>query len=104
MPGRLYDLGTYPAAVYDKSAPTWICGELYSITNAALLLPELDRYEGIEDLPGHPAEYRRAVVEVLCDGSSVLCWTYLCKEENTALAQVPLDEHNRVCWYGICPK
>ena len=104
MWGRLYNLGAYPAAVFDEKTKTKICGELYEITNPGILLPELDRYEGIEDRPAEPVEYQRAVVPVTFDGSSVYCWTYLCKEENTALPQVPPNDHQEVSWYGICPK
>lgn len=103
MSGRLYSLGAYPAAVFDPEAATRVCGELFKMRDATNLLPELDLYEGIEDRPDQPAEYRRAVVEVTFGSSSVYCWTYLCKEENSALKQVPPDEHNQVSWYGICP-
>lgn len=104
MPGRMYSLGAYPAAVYDEKAETQICGELYELLNAGILFPELDRYEGIHDQPEAPAEYSREVVRVTFASSSVHCWTYLCKEENIALPQVPANDRGQISWYGICPE
>lgn len=103
MPGRLYRLGDYPGAVYDENAETLICGEVYEIENAPVLFAQLDAYEGVEDLPQQPAEYQRALAKVSFNGSSIYCWTYLCKQENKALPQVPPNNHKLLCWYGICP-
>ncbi|MFC5411376.1 gamma-glutamylcyclotransferase [Larkinella bovis] len=69
-PGRLYDLGTYPGAVFDPDAETWVHGEVYSFreTGAPAFLRTLDDYEG--------AEYDRILVSVKTANGTVDCWTY----------------------------
>jgi gamma-glutamylcyclotransferase (GGCT)/AIG2-like uncharacterized protein YtfP len=60
IPGRLYDLGSYPGAVASDQPDQWIHGEVFSVDNA--LLTALDEYEG--------AEFERAMVP------AIGCWIY----------------------------
>jgi gamma-glutamylcyclotransferase (GGCT)/AIG2-like uncharacterized protein YtfP len=60
VPGRLYDLGSYPGAVASDQPDEWIHGELFSLDDA--LLTSLDEYEG--------AEFERAIVP------AIGCWIY----------------------------
>ncbi len=71
FPGRLYNLGAYPGAVYDGQADGFVYGELYtfSASTASELFNALDAYEG--------DEYTRAVVPVQTENGFVGCWTYL---------------------------
>ncbi|MCM5663666.1 gamma-glutamylcyclotransferase family protein [Galbibacter mesophilus] len=49
-PGVLYDLGSFPGAIFDTSSPKKIQGEVYKITkNTEAVLAALDQYEGIDD-------------------------------------------------------
>lgn len=76
--GRLYDLGSYPAAVAAPEGPGRVWGEAYRLGRSPRLLDALDRYENCgPDNPGqHP--YERRVVEVrLARGGRILAWTYL---------------------------
>ncbi|WP_170299148.1 gamma-glutamylcyclotransferase family protein [Larkinella terrae] len=73
FPGRLYDLGTYPAAVYDPEAAGFVHGELY-------FFPEPDpdyqtRLQTLDDYEGD--EYDRIVVPIQTTDGFVLCWTYV---------------------------
>jgi gamma-glutamylcyclotransferase (GGCT)/AIG2-like uncharacterized protein YtfP len=60
VPGRLYDLGSYPGAVASDQPDEWIHGEVFSLDDA--LLTALDEYEG--------AEFERAMVP------AIDCWIY----------------------------
>lgn len=69
--GRLYDLGSYPGAVYDPDTEGRVYGEIYQLneSDADNLLQILDSYEG--------DEYTRAVVPVTTNNNLIMCWTYL---------------------------
>lgn len=78
--GKLYDLGSYPAALPCED-DNFIVGELYSIRNVPEFewaMAQLDDYEGVDASYDEPAEYRRAMVDVLLDdGSTRQAWVYL---------------------------
>ncbi len=83
LPGRLYDLGSYPGAVPDAAARGRIAGELYRLPRPQAVLPPLDRYEGCtapgdQTVPAPSEEYRRVVCRVLReDGGSTAAWVYV---------------------------
>lgn len=69
LPGRLYDLGPYPAYVEDHDAGARVHGEVAELEDAGIL-EELDRYEG--------AEYERLLRRVrLEDGGEREAWVYV---------------------------
>lgn len=71
VPGRLYDMGWYPAALFDGNERCRIIGDVFAIPSASRLLAELDAYEA-----GDP-NYARAVLDVnLANGGSVAAWAY----------------------------
>ena len=75
--GTLYDFGNYPGAVFDDSSQTKVFGRVYQATCEDLLLAELDRYEGYDQLSPEAGEYiRRRRNVTLANGSVVECWTY----------------------------
>lgn len=77
VPGALYDVGPYPAAVPPTAAGARIRGELLAlIPPAGPLLAALDAYEGVA--PGDPAAslYIREAVTVQVDGGEVESWIY----------------------------
>lgn len=60
-PGILYDLGLYPAAVFDPTTPQDVVGELYAMLERSVadsLLRTLDAYEGV----GPRGEYERLII------------------------------------------
>jgi gamma-glutamylcyclotransferase (GGCT)/AIG2-like uncharacterized protein YtfP len=91
VPGRLYDLGPYPALVFDPSAPARVCGELFALPDDPALLAALDSYE--ECVASDPAGglYRRVeAVATLADGRALACWVYA---YNRDVGSAPLIAH-----------
>jgi gamma-glutamylcyclotransferase (GGCT)/AIG2-like uncharacterized protein YtfP len=81
VPGRLYDMGWYPAAMFDDSEKRRILGDVFALKPGGKLLAELDAYEA-----GDP-NYVRVPLEVaLLDGGTVRAWAYgVSKAPNTRL-------------------
>jgi gamma-glutamylcyclotransferase (GGCT)/AIG2-like uncharacterized protein YtfP len=77
LPGRLYDLGSYPGAVYDPEESRLIQGQIYQIQSPETVFPTLDIYEGVTATPEIPAEYRREKVNAHLGNQTLPCWTYL---------------------------
>lgn len=96
LPGRLYDLGSYPGAVYDRTEERLIHGQIYTITHPDAVFPILDRYEGVSPVPLEPEEYVRALVPARFDGREVQCWIYLL---NIDPAPFPLIESGNYLTY-----
>lgn len=70
-PGRLYDLGAYPAAMFDPNEKRRIIGDVFALIPNAHLLAELDAYEGTDP------DYERAALYVkLAKGGAVEAWAY----------------------------
>lgn len=70
-PGTLYDMGWYPAAMFDAGSSTQIVGDVFSLPQGGRLLAEMDAYE-----EGGPA-YERIPLDVsLIGGGQLLVWTY----------------------------
>lgn len=89
LSGRLYDLGSYPGAVYDPQADTRITGQVYSLRDPEAILPVLDDYEGVSESSAAPKEYIRALVPVNLDDSTLSCWTYLYNLDPSPLNLIP---------------
>lgn len=71
VPGRLYDMGWYPAAMFDGDEKRLIVGDVYALSPSSRLLAELDEYEA-----GDP-NYARTSLEVsLANGGTVAAWAY----------------------------
>ena len=47
-PGALYDLGTYPGAIFAPDRKTHVAGEVFAVEPGSRLVAELDAYEGAE--------------------------------------------------------
>jgi gamma-glutamylcyclotransferase (GGCT)/AIG2-like uncharacterized protein YtfP len=82
--GRLYDLGVYPAAIFDAGASTPIEGEVYEVPSLRML-QQLDIYEGF--FPESPEASlfvrRRRNIRIVESGRDMMCWVY---EYNRPLA------------------
>jgi gamma-glutamylcyclotransferase (GGCT)/AIG2-like uncharacterized protein YtfP len=69
LPGRLYDLGPYPAVVLEEGCGSKVRGELLELPRDPSLLALLDGYEG--------PDYERVEARVRLDsGSTCRCWVY----------------------------
>lgn len=75
MDGEMYDVGTYPAVVYQENADSIVKGNVFKLTgDREEIFRVLDLYEGVEeDL------YIRALRPVVFgeEQTEVLCWVYL---------------------------
>ncbi|OFW16320.1 MAG: hypothetical protein A3F70_11500 [Acidobacteria bacterium RIFCSPLOWO2_12_FULL_67_14] len=73
--GALFDLGIYPAAVPASDAQVW--GELFRMAHPAIVLPQLDEFEGCRSEEPESSLYTRALTPVLLeDGRTVDAWAY----------------------------
>ena len=87
--GRLYEVGGYPGAVAATGVTGTIAGEVYTMTDAALVLPLLDAYEECSAAYPEPHEYRRRQLPVRLAGGGVLtAWTYLYNRPVTGLQRI----------------
>jgi gamma-glutamylcyclotransferase (GGCT)/AIG2-like uncharacterized protein YtfP len=78
LPGRLYDLGRYPALILDSGGPGRVVGQVLRLPEHGDVLGELDGYEAFD--PADPAGslYLRLAQEVeLDDGTRLACWVYV---------------------------
>ncbi|MGH6736412.1 MAG: gamma-glutamylcyclotransferase family protein [Methyloceanibacter sp.] len=84
VPGRLYDMGWYPAGVHDAGEKRRrIIGDVYALKPDSKLLAELDAYEAIG------VHYRRVPVEVkLATGGTIHAWAYLFVAESPRLGLI----------------
>jgi gamma-glutamylcyclotransferase (GGCT)/AIG2-like uncharacterized protein YtfP len=75
--GTLFDFGNYPGAVFDDSSSAKVFGRVYMGSSDDLLLAELDRYEGYDQLVPADGEYiRRRRGVTLAHGAVKECWMY----------------------------
>ena len=70
-PGRLYDCGWYPAAIFNESEKRLVVGDVYALKPGGKLLAELDAYEA-----GGPDYGRKPLAVRLTDGRTILAWAY----------------------------
>ena len=94
VPGKLYDLGNYPAAVLSDAPGTLVHGEVYLLHDPAATLALLDQYEACTPADPAPHEYARVVTTVrLEDGRSLPAQTYLYARPVDALTPVPSGDY-----------
>ncbi len=79
IPGAVFDLGDYPAAIFEKNMKGLVHGELYSIHgDFDELIKFLDEFEGLGPDEQKPLEYHRGWVRAQCQGKNkpALCYLY----------------------------
>ena len=75
MAAALFDLGIYPAAVPATEGRVW--GEVYEMTQPAVVLRELDDIEGCRTEEPEAGLYRRMLTPVsMEDGVDLRAWAY----------------------------
>lgn len=78
FPGLLFDMGSYPGAVYQPDSASRVAGTVYDIgENKSAILAYLDDYEGIGSNYALPHEYIRTVTPARFDNGRIDCWVYL---------------------------
>lgn len=77
VPGRLYDIGSYPGLILSDNPVEIVKGEHYKIKDNRVVLNTFDQYEGcVEPFP-KPWEYQRVQTVITTDGGvEVLSWLY----------------------------
>ena len=70
-PGKLYDLGDYPGAIFEDVSTTDVHGVVYAVSDEGPLWQALDEYEGV---PSLYVRVRRPVT--LSDDTTIDCWAY----------------------------
>lgn len=76
--GRLYDMGTYPAAI-PAHEDRFIIGELYKAKQEeefSWAMAQLDDYEGVNVEGDEVQLYRRELAEVHTERGTVTAWMY----------------------------
>ncbi len=90
--GKLYNLGSFPAAQPTKDE-AYIIGELYQVTNPAEFnwaIAQIDDYEGLVVEVGETPLYRREKTDVLLeDGSTVSAWVYWYNGDTSGKPVIP---------------
>lgn len=89
LSGRLYDLGSYPGAVYDPAESNTITGQVYSLRDPEAIFPILDEYEGVSPNPSLPEEYVRELVPASLNNEIISCWIYRYNFDITTLPLIP---------------
>ncbi len=85
IPGALFDLGLYPAAVPAPDGHIW--GEVYEMADSPVVLAALDEIEGYRHDDPDKSLYRRSQANVaLPDGTSSPAWVYF---YNAPLGRAP---------------
>jgi gamma-glutamylcyclotransferase (GGCT)/AIG2-like uncharacterized protein YtfP len=77
LPGKLFDLGRYPGAVYEEKSSFFVQGHILELLEPAYLLPILDEYEGIGTHFQQPNEYKRRIVPIAYQDQILSCYCYL---------------------------
>jgi gamma-glutamylcyclotransferase (GGCT)/AIG2-like uncharacterized protein YtfP len=94
--GRLYDLGSYPAAVASLRRHERIHGEVYRIHRPAALFPSLDLYEN--GTGKEPPEYDRVIVPVkMKTGRRIHAWIYLYTRTTKGLHWIRSGDYVQYC-------
>lgn len=88
FPGLLYQVSWYPGAVYIKNSENSVHGEVYRLTNKAILLPELDEYEDVFEDEDKSLYLRKIIPIQMQDGSVLPCWVYLYNQDTTNLNKI----------------
>jgi gamma-glutamylcyclotransferase (GGCT)/AIG2-like uncharacterized protein YtfP len=95
--GRLYNIGSYPGALYLPNDPKLIYGSVYALFPDSLadLLQSLDKYEGVQTVQSEnePDEYIRRIVSVTCAGQPISCWVYLYNWPVDSLHQIDSGDY-----------
>ena len=86
IPGRLYDLGRFPAAVISNNASDRVTGELYRLESPGGTLAQLDAYEG--------NEFQRK--SVIVEGEKkiqIRCWIYVFTGKVSEAKRIPSGDY-----------
>ena len=91
--GKLFDLGSYPGALFLPHYEGIVHGEVWEISDFNAVIPSLDYYEGIHD---SQPEYVREPIPVLLEtGQIQLAWVYLYCQPTDAFVQIKHGDYRQ---------
>ncbi len=93
MSGALYDVGSYPGAVYHPDSKETVTGEIVKLRRVAAVLQVLDEYEGFDPLWPQGGEYIRSLVPVHINLRTVNAWVYLYNFSIEKLVRIPNGDY-----------
>ncbi len=98
VPGRLYDLGSYPGmtGMIIASDDRWVKGELFDIQpdSWSRTIQQLDEYEGCTDQDPEPHEYRRDLVKAqVSSGKTIDAWAYILNRKPSGLREISSGDY-----------
>jgi gamma-glutamylcyclotransferase (GGCT)/AIG2-like uncharacterized protein YtfP len=95
FPGQLFDLGSYPGAIYRHGHTSKVYGQIVKLTgNPAKTLAALDDYEGVTGDTSEPEnEYVRRIVPVDANGMVLDCWVYLYNGDLSTALPIPAGNY-----------
>ncbi|QLE00237.1 gamma-glutamylcyclotransferase [Galbibacter sp. BG1] len=92
-PGHLYDLGSFPGAVFNAHTSEVIHGEIYFIQkNTEAVLAALDRYEGIDDPNFDYYEKTEALIKV--NNTSIKASVYNFKKSTVSFKKIESGDYS----------
>ena len=76
--GKLYDIGSYPGAIFDLNSDSKVYGEVFQIVkNEDELVSFLDQFEGVGDDFEQPNEYVRKHIPITTSQGIISASCYL---------------------------
>ena len=88
VPGRLFDLGPYPALRPADGPSDSVCGELHALLDPAAVFAVLDPFEGFDPRDPAGSDYRRERVRLL-EPSGIRAWIYVYNREPEPERRIP---------------
>lgn len=89
--GKLYDVGSYPAAILSKNEEDNVFGELFKLKDADVIFNDLDEYEGF--YPQRPQDSlfirKEVAVHNLEHDNTIAAWIYLFNRSVDDLTHIP---------------
>lgn len=87
--GKLYDVGSYPGAIWNASSRSNVHGQVVELLDVDLVLEHLDVYEGIDLSNPNPDQYERVILPVKMEtGVMMDCYVYVYSWPVTGLAHI----------------
>jgi len=88
--GKLFDVGSYPAAIISDDPSSQVHGELYTLREPDALFQHLDHYEGFDVHSPSKSLYLRKQVTITTEKAAELsAWTYLYNRSVELLTPIP---------------
>jgi gamma-glutamylcyclotransferase (GGCT)/AIG2-like uncharacterized protein YtfP len=75
--GTLYDIGSYPGLIINSISASFVHGSIYKMNAPAVILKELDFYEGVGPDEEQPNLYTRKIKIIETDFGPHEAWVYI---------------------------